>query len=199
VKVALYARVSKSDETQNPENQFIRLRNYAQDQGYEVYEEYVDKASGADPNRPYLDKMLNDAKAHRFKVVLTVKLDRIARSIINFYTFLNQLNSAKVEFQCIDQPDISTTSSTGKLLMALLGAIAEFERDLIRERVNAGLARAKAEGRRFGRPPKAFDLKTAISMKAEGKSLGDIAKATNVSKATVINRLRKEGVGSPKE
>ena len=69
MKVALYARVSKSDETQNPENQFIRLRKYAQDQGYEVYEEYVDKASGADPNRPYLDKLLNDAKAHRFKFV----------------------------------------------------------------------------------------------------------------------------------
>jgi DNA invertase Pin-like site-specific DNA recombinase len=199
MKVALYARVSKSDETQNPENQFIRLRKYAQDQGYEVYEEYVDKASGADPNRPALDKMLDDAKGHRFKVVLTVKLDRIARSIINFYTFLNELKTAKVEFQCIDQPDISTTSSTGKLLMALLGAIAEFERDLIRERVNAGLARAKAEGRRFGRPPKVFDLKMAISMKMEGRSLRDIAKATNVSKATVINRLRKEGVESPKE
>jgi DNA invertase Pin-like site-specific DNA recombinase len=199
VKVALYARVSKSDETQNPENQFIRLRKYAQDQGYEVYEEYVDKASGADPNRPALDKLLDDAKGHRFKIVLTVKLDRIARSIINFYTFLNQLKSAKVDFQCIDQPDISTTSSTGKLLMALLGAIAEFERDLIRERVNAGLARAKAEGRRFGRPPKPFDIKLALDMKVEGSSLGDIAKATNVSKATVINRLRKEGVGLPKE
>jgi DNA invertase Pin-like site-specific DNA recombinase len=199
VKVALYARVSKSDETQNPENQFIRLRKYAQDQGYEVYEEYVDKASGADPNRPYLDKLLNDAKAHRFKIILTVKLDRIARSTINFYTFLNELKSAKVEFQCIDQPDISTTSSTGKLLMALLGAIAEFERDLIRERVNAGLARAKAEGKRFGRPPKAFDLEMAFKMKKEGRSLGEIAKTANVSKATVINRLRKEGVESPKE
>lgn len=199
MKVALYARVSKADESQNPENQLIKLRKFAYDQSYAVYAEYVDRASGADPNRPHLDRMLDDAKGHRFKVVLTVKLDRIARSIINFYTFLNQLKSANVEFQCIDQPDISTTSSTGKLLMAILGAIAEFERDLIRERVNAGLARAKAEGKRFGRPSKPFDTEMATRMKSEGKSLGQIAEAFNVSKATVHNRLKMEGVESSKE
>ena len=146
MKVALYARVSKADESQNPENQLMRLRSYAQERGYEVSENhvYVDMASGADANRPQLDRMMADARARRFSLVLCVKVDRLARSVSNLYALLTEFDARGVKFECIDQ-SITTNTPTGKLLLSILGGVAEFERELIRDRTKAGLARAKAQ------------------------------------------------------
>jgi len=196
VKVALYARVSKSDDSQTTENQFLRLREYAKSEGFQVYEEYEDFASGADPNRPALEKMLKDARGHRFSLILAVRLDRIARSMVNFHDMLKELDHAHVRFHCVDQPEISTDTSTGTLLMGILGYVAQFERDLIRDRTKAGLARAKAQGVVLGRPKKAITWGEVSEYRSSGMSLDVIAASLGVSKSTVRRVLKKEGAKS---
>ena len=199
MKVALYARVSKSDKSQNPENQLLRLRRYAQDEGHEVFGEYVDTASGADANRPSLDRMVADAKAHRFTLILAVKIDRIARSMSNLYALLTELDRSKVKFHFIDQSEISTDSPTGKLILSVLGGVAEFERELIRERTLAGLARVRSEGKRLGRPDTKIDFERVHALKAQGWGIRRIAKELNLAPETLRRGLRKEGGESSKE
>jgi DNA invertase Pin-like site-specific DNA recombinase len=200
MKVALYARVSKADESQNPENQLMRLRSYAQECGYEVSEDrvYVDMASGVDANRPQLDRMMADARARRFSLVLCVKVDRLARSVSNLYALLSEFDARGVKFECIDQ-SITTNTPTGKLLLSILGGVAEFERELIRDRTKAGLARAKAQGKRLGRPRKRVNMERAHELRAQGFGYRKIASEVGVSYVTVRDRLRKEGGDAPIE
>ena len=198
MKVALYARVSKADESQDPENQLMRLRAYSTERGWETFDEYVDMASGADAHRPDLDRMVADAMRRRFELVLTTKIDRVARSTPNLYTLLSKLEGRGIKFECTDQ-DISTNTPTGKLLLAVLAGVAEFERDLIRERTKAGLARARAQGKQLGTPMKVFDVAQVLALRGQGKSLREIGKAMGVSHQTIKNRLRNEGGNVPKE
>ncbi len=207
MKVALYARVSKSDKdkdgnfVQNPENQLLRLKKYAQEKGYEIQEEYiyVDRASGADPNREQLDCMCRDARANRFSLILAVKLDRIARSMSNFHDLLKEWEAIGVKFHCVDQPEVSTDSSMGRLMMNILGAIAEFERELIRERTIAGLERAKAKGSRLGRRPKTIDFEKVHELRAQGWGIKRIAKELKIAPETLRRGLRNEGGSIPNE
>ena len=197
MKVALYARVSKSDKSQNPENQLIKLRKYAKDLGYEVYKEYTDERSGADAHRPDLDRMMADARGHRFSTIVVVKIDRIARSMSNLHKLLDELETFSIKFHCVDQPEISTDTPMGKLLMNVLGAIAEFERELIRERTLDGLARAVAGGSKLGRKPKKINMKRVKELKAEGWGIRRIAKELNIAPDTLRRGLTKEGVSRP--
>lgn len=206
MKIGLYARVSKADESQDPENQLMRLRSYATERGWEVYHEYVDHASGADANRPSLRRMLKDGNARRFSLVLTTKIDRIARSSLDLKLLISELEGRRIKFECTDQP-FSTNTPTGKLLFGILGEIAEFERSLIVERTKAGLARARAQGKRLGHPrletgwkghPR-VDFARIHTLRAEGASYRAIGKELGVSHQTVKNRLRKEGVNPPNE
>jgi len=194
LKVALYARVSKADDSQDPENQLARLRSYAKEREYEVYGEYVDMASGADANRPQLDRMMADARARRFSLVLCVKVDRLARSVSNLYALLAELDSRGVKFECTDQ-DISTKSPTGKLLLSILAGVAEFERELIRDRTKAGLARARARGKQLGRPRKRVDLERMRDLRLKGYGYRRLARELGVSYITIRERLKKEGFG----
>ena len=198
MKVALYARVSRSDESQNPDNQLMRLRSYATERGWNVYDEYVDMASGADANRPQLDRMMADARARRFSLVLCVKVDRLARSVSNLYALLTEFDARGVKFECIDQ-SITTNTPTGKLLLSILGGVAEFERELIRDRTKAGLARAKAQGKSLGRPRKRVNMDRARDLRSQGLGYRKIASALGVSYVTVRERLKKEGVEAPIE
>ena len=198
MKVALYARVSKSDDSQDPENQLMRLRSYAKERSWHVYGEYVDRASGANDHRPELDRMMNDARARYVGLVLTTKIDRIARSARNLLNLLKQLEERGVQFECTDQA-ISTNDSTGRFLVTVLGAVAELERELISERTKAGLARTKAKGTRLGHPPKEIDVARVRELRAQGWSYRMLAKEFGVSHQTIRNRLRMEGVASTKE
>ncbi len=197
MKIALYARVSKSDDSQTNENQLLRLREYAKTEGHQVIEEYQDFASGADPNRPALEKMLRDARGHRFTLILAVRLDRIARSMVNFHDMLKILEEAHVRFHCVDQPEISTDSSTGKLVMGILGYVAQFERDLIRDRTKAGLYRARAQGVILGRPKVTITPGRISSLRSSGMNLQAIAESVDVSVSTVRRVLKKEGERIP--
>lgn len=148
-RVALYARVSTRDQTDD--NQLIRLRQTAEARGYVIVGEYADVASGADAKRPALDRLRNDAKKGLITRVMATKLDRLARSTVNLADLVGDLERWGVGLELLDQP-IDTTTPTGRLTTVILGAVAEFERELIRDRTRDGLARAKAQGKTLGRP-----------------------------------------------
>ena len=194
IKVALYARVSsrESAERQDPENQLRLLRRRVEWDQVDIYKEYVDYAPGSDPNRPALAQMNRDMRAMRFRKVYVVRLDRITRSLRNLLTLMEGFQDRGVDLVCTEQ-DIRTDTSTGKLLIHFLGAIAEFERDLISERTKEGLARAASEGRFPGRRPIDIDMEEALRLREEGKSFSQIGAHFGVSKATVCRRFKKEG------
>ena len=194
VKVAIYARVSSREslERQDPENQLRILRRRVEWDEVEIFKEYVDYAPGSDPNRPSLSQMLRDMKAMRFRRIYVVRLDRITRSLKNLLTMIESFDKNGVEFVCTEQ-DIRTDTSTGKLMINFLGAIAEFESDLISERTKEGLARAAAQGRFPGREPIDIDMDEALVLRAEGKSYSEIARHFGVSKATISRRFKKGG------
>jgi DNA invertase Pin-like site-specific DNA recombinase len=144
LRVGLYARVSTTDQV--PENQLAVLRAFAEARGW-AFTEYTDHGvSGAKTTRPALDALLAAARARRLDVVLTTKLDRLARSTRHLVGLAAELEALGVDLVVTDQA-IDTTTPAGRLMFHVLSAIAEFERDLIRERVIAGIRRARAQGR----------------------------------------------------
>jgi len=171
---------------QQPENQLAELRRYAEARGWTAVE-YVDHGvSGAKDSRPALDRMVKDAKRRKFDVLLVWKLDRLGRSLKHLITLLDDLATLGVAFVSLGE-SVDATTPAGKLSMAVLAAIAEFERGRIVERVRAGLARAKAQGKRLGRQPYAI---TAERFEAVAHlSLRDAAIALSVSRS-VVHRWR---------
>ncbi len=194
-RVALYARVSTTD--QHTDAQVAALREYAAARGLEVEQEcvYVDAGvSGAKDRRPALDRMLADARRRRFDAVACTKLDRLARSVRHLLNLGAELESLGVDLIVLDQA-LDTSTPSGRLLFALLGAIAEFERDLIRERTRAGLAAARRRGRHPGRP-RALDRRSrarALRLRASGHSIRAIAAKLDVSKSVVARELAGAG------
>lgn len=159
MRVVLYARVSTKDKEQTPETQLYALREYVAARGWQVVKEYVDLASATNlRERTAWRQLMDDVRKGGIDLVLVTKLDRAFRSAKNTYDDLAYLDQHKVGFIATTQP-IDTSTSTGKLLLGVLAAVAEFERALIAERTLEGLARAKAEGKRLGRPPGVKDGK----------------------------------------
>lgn len=186
--VALYLRVSTSQQT--VENQRLELEKYCERQGWVVAKVYEDSGiSGKSADRPALQEMLKDAAKGRFAVLVVWKIDRLARSVVDLLNILNSLRSHGVDF-CSTTQAIDTTTSYGKMVLTFLGAIAEFERETIVERVKAGISRAKANGVRLGRPRVAFDVNRAIRMRdQEGAGYKQIAKALGIPRTTVYRTL----------
>jgi DNA invertase Pin-like site-specific DNA recombinase len=154
VKAAIYARVSTID--QEPENQLQELRRYVDARGWTATE-YVDRGvSGTKERRPSLDQLVADARRRRFDVVVCWRLDRMGRNLKHLITLLEEIQTLGVAFVSLAE-GIDATTSAGKLQMHILGAIAELERARIQERVIAGLARAKAQDVRLGRPRRRID------------------------------------------
>jgi DNA invertase Pin-like site-specific DNA recombinase len=154
MKAAVYARVSTFD--QEPENQLQELRRYVEARGWSG-QEYVDRGvSGTKDRRPALDQLIADAKRRRFDLLVCWRLDRLGRNLRHLITLLDDLQALGIGFVTLGE-GIDSTSPAGRLQMAVLAAIAAFERDRIAERVRAGLARAKAQGVRLGRPRRRID------------------------------------------
>lgn len=150
LRAALYARVSTAD--QHTDNQMLELRRYVEARGWTAAD-YIDQGvSGTKERRPALDRLLTDAKRRRFDVLVVWRLDRLGRNLKHLITLLDELQILGVAFVSLNE-GIDATTAAGRLQMAVLGAIAQFERDRIVERVRAGLARAKACGKRLGRRP----------------------------------------------
>jgi DNA invertase Pin-like site-specific DNA recombinase len=187
-RAALYMRVSTLD--QHPETQLYDLRQMAQQRGYQIVEEYTDRISGAKAKRPGLDSMMRDGRRGGFDVVLVWASDRIARSVKHFLEVLDELNRLNVEFVSFRE-QIDTGGPLGRAVVVIIGAIAELERNLIIERVRAGMRRAKLEGRHIGRKPLVLDRDAILRDRQRGHSLSQLAKIHLVSRATV-HRLLKE-------
>jgi DNA invertase Pin-like site-specific DNA recombinase len=188
-RAALYMRVSTVD--QHPESQLHDLRQLAQQRGFEIVREYTDRISGTRAKRPGLDDMMRDARRGQFDVVLVWASDRLARSVRHFLEVLDELNHLNIEFVSFRE-NLDTTGPLGRALVVIIGAIAELERNLIIERVRAGMRRAKLEGRRIGRRPLDIDRASVIRHREHGQSLSQIAKTFAISRATVSRIIKEE-------
>lgn len=185
--VALYLRVSTVD--QHPETQLHDLRAMAQQRGFQIVAEYTDRILGTKARRPGLDDLLRDARRGRFQVVLVWASDRIARSVRHFLEVLDEFNRLNVEFVSFRE-NLDTGGPLGRAVVIIIGAIAELERNLIIERVRAGMRRARLEGRHIGRRPIEVDRVAVLRDRTRGDSLTDIAKTHRVSRATVSRLLK---------
>jgi DNA invertase Pin-like site-specific DNA recombinase len=181
MRAAVYVRVSTFD--QEPENQLAELRRYVVARGWTAVE-YCDRGvSGAKERRPALDQLLADARRRRFDVVVCWRMDRLGRNLKHLITLIDELQALGIAFVSLGE-GIDATTPAGKLQMHILGAIAEFERGRIRERVVAGLARARAQGRRLGRP-----RLTPAPAPAAHVTVRQAAAAWSVSKSTAARWL----------
>lgn len=179
-RVALYARVSTL-AGQSPEMQLLELREYAARRGWQVIEEYVDYGvSGATESRPALNRLMADAKRRRFDVISVWKLDRFGRSVRHLVTALADLEAVGVAFVSL-KDNLDLTTPSGRLLFQIIAAMAEFERELIRERVIAGLRNAKNKGRKLGRPRVKVDIGQVARLRDSGASWRTISRQTGIS------------------
>jgi len=188
-RVALYMRVSTVD--QHPETQLHDLRSLAAQRGLEIAGEYVDKISGAKAKRPGLDQLLADARRGKFDIVMVWAFDRMARSVRHFLEVLDELNHLQIEFVSFRE-NIDTGGPLGRALVVIIGAIAELERNLIIERVRAGMRRAKLEGRHIGRQPLDLDRVAIVQDRQRGLSLSQVADLHRISRTTVVRVLRQQ-------
>src|SRR3984885_10544905 len=187
-QVALYARVSTLNN-QDPEMQLAELREYAARRGWQIVEEFTDQGvSGCRESRPALNRLMADACRRRFDAVLVWKIDRFGRSLKHLVNALAELVALGVAFISLrDNIDLSTPS--GRLMFQIIGAMAEFERALIQERVRAGLRNARAKGRRLGRPRVIVDVSRIASLRSQGRSWAQITNEIGVSKGTAQRAL----------
>jgi DNA invertase Pin-like site-specific DNA recombinase len=184
-RAAVYARVSTFD--QEPENQLQELRRYVEARGWQATE-YVDKGvSGAKDSRPALDTLVRDAKRRRFDTLIVWRLDRLGRNLRHLILLLDEMTATGVGFVSLAE-SIDTSTPAGRLQLHILGAIAEFEKARIAERVRAGLQRARAQGRRLGRPRRI--VPEALLAPVRGLSIRQAAEKLGVSAATAHRWLK---------
>lgn len=192
MKAAIYARVSTLD--QEPENQLQELRRYVQARGWKG-QEYIDRGiSGAKDRRPALDELVRDAMHRKIDVLICWRLDRLGRNLRHLVTLLEELQSIGVSFVSLGE-GIDCTTPAGKLQLHILAALAEFERARIAERVKAGLARARARGRRLGRPVAEVPVERLRSV--SGLTLAEGARKLRVSVSTLKRWRRVQQTSSP--
>ena len=191
MRVAIYARVSTLNG-QSPEMQLAELREYTSRRGWEIFSEYVDTGvSGSKESRPELNRLMADAHRRYFDVVLCWKVDRFGRSLKHLVNALADLDSYGVAFVSLrDNLDLSTPS--GRLMFQIIGAMAEFERSLIQERVRAGLRNAQLKGKTLGRPRRIVNGDEMARLRERGASFREIAKAVGASPGTVRTRLLRQ-------
>jgi DNA invertase Pin-like site-specific DNA recombinase len=187
-RVALYARVSTPNGQQDPEMQLRELREHAEHRSLIIIGEYVDRMTGSKDSRPALNRLMSDAQRRKFDAVLVWKLDRFGRSLRHLVNALAELEALGLTFISLrDNLDLSTPS--GRVFFQIIGAMAEFERALIQERVRAGLRNARAKGRRLGRPRVIVDAFRIASLRAQGRSWSQIVAETGASKGTAQRAL----------
>jgi DNA invertase Pin-like site-specific DNA recombinase len=193
-RAALYCRVSTID--QHPETQLSELRQFAANKGFQVVGEYIDHGyCGARARRPELDRMMDDARRHKFDVLLVWSCDRLARSTKHLLQTIDELNGMGVQFLS-QREAIDTEGPLGRAILVIVSAIAELERCLIIERVRAGMRRARLEGRQIGRARLDVNRQQVIQDRRSGMSLTRVAKKHGISRASVC-RLMKEASANP--
>ena len=193
-KVALYCRVSTSTKDQTTENQLRELTAYCDRMGYEVTKIYEDQISGAKTRekRPAYNQLCKDAFLKKFDAVIAWDVSRFGRSLKEFVTFLADMDDKGIGVGAVKN-GLDTSSSTGKMMMKMIGVMEEWNREMLVARTKSGLARTRANGTRLGRKKITNPKMTAqiISLRDENKSIRAIATKVGVSTATIQRELRK--------
>lgn len=184
MRAALYASVSTKAGSQNPDMHLRELLEYCQRRGWETAGEYVDAGvCGAKEQRPELDRLLSDCRKRRVDAVVVYRYDRFARSLRQLVNALEEFRALGIEFVSLHE-GVDTSTPNGRLVFGILANVAEFERELIRERVRSGLAAARGRGKRIGRPRKIVDATKIAQLRANGASWRKIATRVGVSIGT---------------
>jgi DNA invertase Pin-like site-specific DNA recombinase len=187
MRIGIYARVSTKD--QSCELQIRDLRAYSAARGFDLVREYVDVGqSGAKDSRPELNKLMDDARKRQFDGIVVWRFDRFARSTKHLLTALEEFRSLGIQFISY-QENVDTSTSLGQALFTIVSAVAQLERDLIRERVSAGIRNARANGKKLGRPKSLVDRAQVLQLREQGISLQQIATTLGVGSGTVRARL----------
>ena len=167
-RVAIYARVSTSD--QSTESQLLDLRRYVRERGWTLFKEYTDNGvSGTKDSRPALNELMDAAKKRRFDTVLVWRFDRFARSTKHLILALEEFRNLGIDFISY-QENIDTSSPLGSAIFTIISAVAQLERDIIAERVKAGLRRARENGKKLGRPRVSVDMGQVKALRSQGYS-----------------------------
>jgi len=184
MRAALYARVS-THVGQNPEMQLAELREYCSRRGWEVSGEFVDNGvSGGRERRPELDRMLSACRRRQVDAVVVYRYDRFARSLRQLVNALCEFDALGIQFVSLHE-GVDTSTPNGRLVFGIFASIAEFERELIRERVRSGLALARAQGKQVGRPRHPVDVVRVAELRAQGRSWAEIAREMGAGLGTV--------------
>jgi len=184
MRAAIYGRVSTSNHGQDVTMQTRELREYCERRSWQIAGEYVDAGiSGSKESRPELDRLRADAKRRRFDAVVVYRYDRFARSLRQLVNALEEFRSLGIEFVSLHE-GVDTSTPNGRLVFGIFASIAEFERELIRDRVRSGLKNARAKGKRLGRPEKSVDIAQISALRASGASWRAISERLNVSTRT---------------
>jgi DNA invertase Pin-like site-specific DNA recombinase len=194
LRVAHYHRVSRLD--QDPRLQADATIAFTAARGWETHEVYVDHGvSGSKDRRPALDRMLADGRHRKFDLILVYRSDRLFRSLKHLVAVVDDLSALGIDFVSTTEP-FDTTTPSGRLLLQLVGALAEMERGLLIERTKAGIASARRRGVRVGRPPVHVDVPRAMELRASGMSLREVARELKVGAATVHRALSAADTGT---
>ncbi len=187
-RVALYVRVSTKD--QSVDMQLDDLERYSKERGLSVFKVFQDNGvSGTKESRPALSELMNDAKKRKFDIVLVWRFDRFARSTKHLVNALYEFRNLSIDFISY-QENIDTSSPLGEAIFTIISAMAKLERDIIAERVRGGLRRARANGKRLGRPETGVDSNKVIDYKKQGKSIREIAKEMGLHRSKVERTLK---------
>jgi DNA invertase Pin-like site-specific DNA recombinase len=197
MRIAIYARVSTKD--QSCELQVRDLRAYCAARGFDLVREYVDVGqSGAKDSRPELNKLMDDGRKRQFDAIVVWRFDRFARSTKHLLAALEEFRALGIQFISY-QENVDTSTPLGQALFTIVSAVAQLERDLIRERVTAGIRNARANGKKLGRPKRTVDPDRILQMRAEGQTLEQIAAILGVGYGTVRARLQNTLAKNPGE
>jgi DNA invertase Pin-like site-specific DNA recombinase len=182
-RAAIYARVS-THNGQDPEMQIDEVREYCRRRGWEIAGEYVDEGiSGSKEHRPSLDRLLAECRKRQVDAVVVYCYDRFARSLRQLVNALEEFRALGIDFVSLHE-GVDTSTPNGRLVFGIFASIAEFERELIRDRVRSGLALARSRGRRLGRPRAAVDPSKVASLRAQGQSWAAISRELGISKGS---------------
>src|SRR5579862_274233 len=187
VRAGVYSRVSTNG--QNVEVQLVELRSFCKRRGWEIVKEYVDTGiSGSKEHRPALDQLLSDCQKRLVDVVAVYRYDRFARSLRQLVNALEEFRALGIEFVSLHE-GVDTSTPNGRLIFGIFASIAEFERELIRDRVRSGIAHARSRGKRLGRPRVSVDATRIAALRAQGRSWSQISSKLGIGRATAQRAL----------
>ena len=186
--VGIYTRVSTKD--QSVDMQLNDLERYSKERGLNIFKAYKDSGvSGTKETRPALSELMDDARKRKFDIVLVWRFDRFARSTKHLVTALYEFRNLGIDFISY-QENIDTSSPLGEAIFTIISAMATLERDIIAERVRGGLRKARANGKRLGRPKSEVDASKVLEYRKQNKSIRQIAHELNLSKGMVQRTLK---------